>query len=211
MIKKIFKNLKIIITIFILVGCKNPNSSIDLSDVNYSDDFENQYEIVATPIFSLIENKVEKDSTLEITCATVDAVIYYTDDGTKPTNSSLVYTDSIIIDSDKTIKAIATKSGMHNSAITEKNYTVINDGKIIVSCTTENEIEVSNDVKGNTVTLTVPYEYSNCKWYEGNSLLAVSDKNLYKFNPEEGTTELYIKAEKDGNQYSTILMITKIM
>ncbi|MBQ0001962.1 MAG: SUMF1/EgtB/PvdO family nonheme iron enzyme, partial [Treponema sp.] len=62
--------------------------------------------------------------TVEITCATFGADIYYTTDGTAPTSSSTKYTAAIEIKADTTIKAIALKSGMNDSAVSEKAYTI---------------------------------------------------------------------------------------
>lgn len=56
---------------------------------------------------------------------TPDAVIYYTTDGNNPTVSSAVYSEPIMIYSDTTIKAFATKSGMSDSAVSTFVYKVI--------------------------------------------------------------------------------------
>lgn len=50
-----------------------------------------------------------------MTCATSGATIYYTTDGTTPTNGSTRYSGPITVDHNQTIRAIAMKDGMFNS------------------------------------------------------------------------------------------------
>ena len=80
---------------------------------------------VATPTFSPAAGKVNVNTELTISCATSGATIYYTIDGTDPTTSSTVYSDSNkpVITSDCTIKAIAEKDGML-SDVASAAYTV---------------------------------------------------------------------------------------
>ena len=78
----------------------------------------------ATPTFSPAAGEVEKGSTVEISCATDGATIYYTTDGTDPTTGSTEYTSAITINSATTIKAIAAKDGLANSTVATASYTV---------------------------------------------------------------------------------------
>ncbi|MDE5544776.1 MAG: chitobiase/beta-hexosaminidase C-terminal domain-containing protein, partial [Bacteroidales bacterium] len=68
--------------------------------------------------------EVEKGTKVTISCATGEAKIYYTVDGSEPTAESTEYTAEISIDSAMTIKAIAVKEGMENSKVAEAAYTV---------------------------------------------------------------------------------------
>ena len=61
--------------------------------------------------------------TVELSCATDGSVIYYTTDGSEPTESSTQYTGSIIITETTTIKVIAVKDGMNNSDVLEITFT----------------------------------------------------------------------------------------
>lgn len=72
---------------------------------------------VETPVFNPADGRLEEGETAEvtITCATPDAIIHYTLDGTVPTEQSEVYTEAILVSSSVTIKAIAVKEGMLNS------------------------------------------------------------------------------------------------
>ena len=77
----------------------------------------------ATPAFSVAAGAYSAAQSVEITCATDDATIHYTLDGTEPTASSTTYSSAISISTDKTIKAIAVKDGYANSDIAEASYT----------------------------------------------------------------------------------------
>lgn len=62
--------------------------------------------------------------------ASKGAQIYYTTDGTKPTQRSMQYLDSIIIDKTVTIRAIAVKAGYADSEAAEFTYYVRGEGTI---------------------------------------------------------------------------------
>ena len=53
---------------------------------------------------------------------TPDATVYYTTDGTTPTETSTKYTSPITINEAVSIKAIAVKAGLDNSEISSFNY-----------------------------------------------------------------------------------------
>ena len=75
----------------------------------------------AQPTFALA------DYVLTISTTTADATIYYTTDGSAPTTASTQYTAPIYLMKNDTIRAIAVKEGLENSAISEfmkSNYTV---------------------------------------------------------------------------------------
>ena len=79
---------------------------------------------VATPTFSPEGGVYTETQNVTISCATEGADIYYTLDGTEPTNESNLYTDPISVSATTTIKAIATKEGMNNSAVATVTYTI---------------------------------------------------------------------------------------
>lgn len=61
----------------------------------------------------------------ELTMEAQDFVtIYYTTDGSEPTEKSLVYTSAITIEDDMTVKAVAVADGWESSIVTEKSYKV---------------------------------------------------------------------------------------
>ncbi len=79
---------------------------------------------VATPAADPVAGAVAAGSTVALTSATSGAVIYYTTDGSTPTTGSQVYASPLYIDRATTIKAIAVKSGMNNSAVFTAAYTI---------------------------------------------------------------------------------------
>ena len=84
---------------------------------------------VATPAFT--PNGLSSFSgtqSVTITCATVGATIHYTTDGTTPTTSSPVYSTELTLTSTTTVKAIAVKADMHDSAIATATFTKASGG-----------------------------------------------------------------------------------
>jgi len=79
---------------------------------------------VATPRFSPAAGAVTAGTEVAITCATADAAIHYTIDGTEPTAASTLYTAPIVVNEAMTIKAIAVKEGMTDSAVATAEYTI---------------------------------------------------------------------------------------
>lgn len=75
--------------------------------------------VCAKPIISF------EGSTVTITCATADANIYYTTDGSTPTTSSTLYEGAFNISETATVKAIAVLNGYENSSVAEKECVII--------------------------------------------------------------------------------------
>ncbi len=101
----------------------------DLASSIKSSTYVIDYNAVATPLFSKEEGTYEDAIDVEITCSTIGASIYYTLDGSTPTEYSEPYTDPIhISDLETTIKAIAIKSSLTDSDIGEATYEIGNGG-----------------------------------------------------------------------------------
>ena len=81
-------------------------------------------ETVATPAFSIASGAVNSGTSVTISCATEGAKIYYTRDGSDPTAESTEYTTAISVTTAVTLKAIAVKDGMNNSAVASASYTI---------------------------------------------------------------------------------------
>lgn len=79
---------------------------------------------VATPTFSPVAGAYTEAQSVTIDCATDGATIYYTIDGTDPTETSNVYSSPIAVSETTTIKAMAVKSEMDNSGIASAVYAI---------------------------------------------------------------------------------------
>ena len=89
--------------------------------------------VVAMPVFNYASGTYYEEIDVEISCATEDAMIFYTTDGSDPTSMAMLYMDPIHVDSDMTLKAIAIKEGCENSGIATANYVIMSDVVIITS------------------------------------------------------------------------------
>ena len=109
----------------------NYNGQVQLYPRDDNDFTIQQMEQVATPVFTPTPGEYDNGGcgnfTVYIDCATEDATIYYTLDGTDPdenSNEYANYVDCIISEANTiTIKAIAMKAGMLNSEVAEGIYT----------------------------------------------------------------------------------------
>lgn len=115
---------------------ENPDGACSLYFMNFSltwlTDGQDIYtpagevlEQVETPVFDPNGARLEDGQTADvtITCATPDATIYYTLDGSIPSVQSEEYTEAITVSSAVTIKAMAVKDGMINSKIATAEFT----------------------------------------------------------------------------------------
>ncbi len=80
--------------------------------------------IAEAPTFSPAEGTFLVGQTVAISTTTADATVFYTLDGTDPTESSAVYSTPIEVNATTTIKAVAAASGYANSAIATATYTI---------------------------------------------------------------------------------------
>ncbi len=81
-------------------------------------------ESVATPTFSPEAGTYTEAQTVTISCATENATIYYTVDGTTPDMNSTVYSEPLSITETTTVKAIAVKEGFIDSEVAEAEYVI---------------------------------------------------------------------------------------
>lgn len=79
--------------------------------------------IAATPTFTPAAGTYNNSQTVSMSSTTAGASIYYTLDGSTPTNASTLYANSITVDSAKTLKARAYKIGYDSSAVGSATYT----------------------------------------------------------------------------------------
>ena len=79
---------------------------------------------ISTPVFTPTAGTYSTSQTVTISCATSGATIKYTTDGSTPTSNSPTYTAPIVVSSNKTIKAYASKTGMTNSDVASASYVI---------------------------------------------------------------------------------------
>lgn len=77
---------------------------------------------VAAPVFNPAAGEYEDPINVQINCSTPGALIYYTLDGTEPSQSSTVYTTAILLEEDTTVKARAYLTDWLPSQIVEAFY-----------------------------------------------------------------------------------------
>lgn len=98
--------------------------SLSYSAESYSDYSTDCQAQVATPTFSPAAGTYTAVQNVTIACETEDVTIYYTTNGDEPATSSTKYTAAIPVNESMTIKAIAVKAGMANSAVASAEYTI---------------------------------------------------------------------------------------
>jgi len=79
----------------------------------------------ATPTFSPVAGTYTGAQTVTISDTTPGSTIYYTTDGSTPTTSSTVYSSAITVSTSETVNAIATATGLTNSAVGSAAYTIV--------------------------------------------------------------------------------------
>lgn len=79
---------------------------------------------VEAPVFSPAEGTYSSVQTVEITCGTADALIYYTTDGSEPGRESALYEGALTISKSTLVKAVAVKEGLEDSAVASANYMI---------------------------------------------------------------------------------------
>jgi formylglycine-generating enzyme len=86
----------------------------------------------ATPQFSPAGGTFTTAQSVSISCATEDAVIYYTNDGNNPTETSTEYTGPITVTSNTTIKAKAFKVDFSASNTATAAYSFISPNFVLI-------------------------------------------------------------------------------
>ncbi|MCK5052306.1 MAG: chitobiase/beta-hexosaminidase C-terminal domain-containing protein [Candidatus Cloacimonetes bacterium] len=94
---------------------------VDIIDIG-AYEFQGEPTVVAKPILLLDSGFYPGTQTLEITCSTPNAIIYYTTDGTDPDQNSILYNQSILIEQSTTIKTRAYCTGYSPSLISTGDY-----------------------------------------------------------------------------------------
>ncbi len=169
---------------------------------------------VAAPVFKPDgTTSFRGTQTVEISCATPGASIYYTTDGTTPTSNSTAYNGAISLTSTTTIKAIAVKADMNDSAVATVTFTRRSSsggggissvpGYAVSTDKTENgaiAVSPKSASKGDTVTITATpdkgYEMGGIKVIDQNGReVKLTDKGSGKYTFTMPAGKVTIKAD----------------
>jgi hypothetical protein len=180
---------------FGVAGCESPTDSGPTVNT------------VVTPTATPTAGAVISGTTITLASFTAGAEIWYTIDGSVPAKdgvNSTKYTNPIAIIAAVTIKAIAVKDGMNDSAILEAVYTIA----IVVpdTVTTPTAIPAAGTVaSGSTITLAATTEGATI-YYTTNGDIPTTSSTEYT-SPIAITADLTIKAfaVKEGMTNSDIL------
>ena len=110
---------------------------------------------VATPSFSPEGGIYTESLNVSIDCETENAVIYYTMDGSDPTEKSRKYNGTVAVTESTTLKAIALRGDMNDSRIAAVSYKIV-DPSTIHNVTVKNGSGTGNYIEGTTVTIIAP-------------------------------------------------------
>lgn len=95
----------------------------DVAKATYTLDISSP-DTVETPVITPASGTFAAAQSVKIECGTSGADIYYTTDGTEPTDSSTEYTSPISVSKTTTVKAIAVKSGWEDSFVATAIITI---------------------------------------------------------------------------------------
>lgn len=114
-------------------------------------------DLAATPVFDPASGTVFYPSTnVTLTCETAGATIYYTTDGSVPTESNTAYSGPIEISATTTFKARAYKSGLGASGVAVATYTCKRPTPPPSSFKKSVEITLSTNLAATAVTTGIP-------------------------------------------------------
>lgn len=116
----------------------------------------------ATPTITPNGGTFETSVEVTLACATEEAAIYYTLDGTDPTAESTLYAEAFTLDETTTVKAIAIKEGLANSAVAEATFTKV-EPPVVVNYTRITSLDQLQD--GAKVIIASRYDDDETHYY----------------------------------------------
>ena len=141
---------------------------------------------VEAPTFSPAAGTYDEAQNVTIECANANATIYYTLDGTEPTNASTPYTAAINVATTTTIKAIA-YVGANASTVTTAEYAIVP----VANISSITEVGTSYVVKGTVVATNnrgfVMGDGTGYVYYYKNGTVSQSVGNMVKVSGTTGT------------------------
>jgi hypothetical protein len=152
--------------------------------------------LVSTPTADYTSGNYGSSISVSLSTTTSGATIYYTDDGSTPTDSSTLYVSAISVSTTKTIKAITVKSNWVNSGTMIRNYSfntlnpsanypggIYNNNLNIVLSDNISGATIHYTTNGNTPDINSPVYSSSITISSSTTLKFLSVKNGYTNSP----------------------------
>jgi len=105
----------------------------------------------AIPVFEPAAGTYVDSVSIQITCATPQASIYYTTDGSTPTTASPEYTTPFTLTADATVQALATASDRQDSFIASAVYTISTPPPGVISVQSVSASSHDGNVPANSI------------------------------------------------------------
>ena len=167
---------------------------------------------VETPLFSVIPGTYTEGQSVTITSATEGATIYYTTDGTDPTADSTEYTQMISISESMTLKAIAIKEGMKNSAVAEAIYVIQIPTPVKETVKTPTfSVPAGTYTKAQKVTLTSATEGATIYYTTDGTAPTTSSPKYSQAISVDKTMTLKAVAVKEGMENSAVAEVAYVI
>ncbi len=113
----------------------------DAPTPGFSNNDSEFYTFASSPIFNLQGQLINEAINIELNCVEPNCQIYYTLDGSPPTNLSLRYTTPIVVEQTSTIRAYVEAPNFRNSTIESNTYFFKNPHNLpIVHISTANDL-----------------------------------------------------------------------
>jgi len=170
--------------------------------------------VVASPVINPDGGDYQDEVVVSITTTTPSANIYYTIDGSTPTDASLLYSAPFTLTEDATVKAIAMKDGMVTSTMTTAVFTVTTvtfDDGITVS---ETEMTFTSEVgvESETQSYTIYMQAAELGLVEVTGDFQIQDPDgawgtdfFFELVDEEATINVKFNATNAGTVYGQII------
>lgn len=163
---------------------------------------------VSAPTFSVEEGFYSPGLTVELSCTDEGTTIFYTTDGSAPTNASNEYNGAITINETTTIKAIAYDAEGNKSEVASATYTIFDHTWAIQMLPTygTKDVEVTTVL---TTPVTITFDQASSsnppKYYKNGDAVRFYSKNTLTISAPEGKAITSIKVNCSTEGYTTEL------
>ena len=164
---------------------------------------------VSAPTFSVEEGFYSPGLTVELSCTDEGTTIFYTTDGSAPTNSSNEYNGAITINETTTIKAIAYDAEGNKSEVASATYTIFDHTWAIQMLPTygTKDVEVTTVL---TDPVTITFDQASAsnppKYYKSGDAVRIYSKNTLTISAPEGKAITSININCSTENYTKELV-----